>query len=206
MRRPSPGNRGRSAEDLVAWAFRRLRERRLAFVERVTPPFRAAWRGGRLAAFPERRGLPDFVGFLPPAGRGVLFDVKSTREASWHWDLGRARSSKASQAADLEEAGRMGVVAGLLVAFWPRRLDAWPTWAWIPWPLLSSVSAGRWTPEALRQAGADVWTHGPDTELAGIAMSDVSFLAPLLRQAAVENVADLLLAQAHAAQEEGNAL
>lgn len=176
--------RGQAAEELVEWAFRRLRERGLVFVVRVTPPAKIVRRGGAPVAYVQRAGLPDFIGFLPPHGRGVLFDVKSTREASWSWEEGRGRAArtKAHQVADLMEAGRHGVLAGLLLCFWGTR-PGWPTWVWLSWPLLPQVAVGAWRLSALDVLpGAVLWEQTSSTP-------DEAFLVPIRRQDAMPPMA-----------------
>lgn len=153
-------SRGQWAEEWIEHRCRRLNASGEAFIRRVTPPAKLV--SGPLGprAFFQGSGLPDFVGFLC-GGRGILFDVKSTRKKSWGWAEGKNLRTKARQTLDLERAGEVfGVVAGLLIGFMPSQGE-YPTWAWVPWRLLHRVGAGNWTPEDLKEIGAAVWQERP---------------------------------------------
>lgn len=168
--------RGRAAEELLTWIFRRLEQDGVAWV-RKTHPETGVDREGR--RFFRAAGPPDYLGWMTVPGkaplvRAVAFDVKETRARSWAWPEGRNLRTKQRQMADLRSAGEQGALAGLLIIFWPTRGVTNPMMLWVPWRSLPLVSTGSWTAERLRGeafALRVVWPAGEDPHILGTARS-----------------------------------
>lgn len=145
--------RGSGAEILLDFACTRWAQDGLAWVRKTDPRTMVDDHG---QPFFVAGGLPDYIGFLGPAaqqlctGRGILFDVKSTRKATWSWTSGRRRT-KERQLQDIADAARFNVLAGLVVLFWAVEPLAGVNArvVCIPWWHVAQVASGTWSEEDL---------------------------------------------------------
>ncbi|CAM4018597.1 Holliday junction resolvase RecU [Geobacillus stearothermophilus] len=75
----SVANRGMAFEHLIEYTNRCYRIKGIAHIEKVPTPWKVIRRGNRIiSAFPEKKGMVDFIGIAH--GRMIAFDAKSTRE------------------------------------------------------------------------------------------------------------------------------
>ncbi|MGG3737215.1 Holliday junction resolvase RecU [Aeribacillus pallidus] len=75
----SYANRGMSFEHLVEYTNRCYLMKGIAHIEKVPTPWKVIRQGKRIiSAFPEKKGMVDFIGVSH--GRMIAFDAKSTRE------------------------------------------------------------------------------------------------------------------------------
>lgn len=111
-------NRGSALEDLVALTLAAYEGRGAALIRKVPDPWRVVRRGGRIAgAFPERKGLVDYIGVW--RSRAVAFDCKECAR--------RLEFSKVPphQLEFLLRWEACGGIAGLLLWFWREGAFAW---------------------------------------------------------------------------------
>jgi len=169
--------RGAMAEELIALACRRLEPQGRAFIRQTHPATGQDVQGRR---YFKHAGACDFFGFLP-GGRGIMFDLKSTRTGRFSWpDRSHSYRTKARQIEDLVTAGRdFGVLSGLVVLFWAAgsgfevRTDRL---FWVPWLYAPQISNGQssWKPERLAKSGMAVeatWRAAEDPDFLGAALA-----------------------------------
>jgi len=162
---------GSGAEEIIGLACRRLEQDGRAFIRQTHPPTGQTADGHR---FFKRGGAVDFFGFTPD-GRGLMFDVKSTRTGQFTWaERAHTRGTKDRQVTDLIQAGKFNVLSGLVIVFWVhgqvKKLvsrDQYDRLAWIPWWFVRTVSAGAWTPRRMIEAQIvteAAWSPGGDPD------------------------------------------
>jgi len=168
--------RGALAEELIALACRRLEQQGRAFIRQTHPATGQDVQGRR---YFRHAGACDFFGFLP-GGRGIMFDLKSTRTGRFSWpDRSHSYRTKVHQIEDLVTAGRdFGVLSGLIVLFWgcPRATDPWDRLFWVSWQHAPRVadSQSSWRPERLAELGMAVeapWPAAEDPDFLGAALA-----------------------------------
>ncbi len=163
---------GRRAEQLVEWACKRLEQEGRAWIRKTEPGVGIVPRHGTV--FFRAGGPPDFMGFLA-GGRGVCFDLKTTAGRAFEWKVRTGRSpreafrharTKERQLADLEGAGGVGALAGLLLILESASASPpGPRCVWIDWRGLRRLAEGRWTTAqilGLLPAVEAVWKGGED--------------------------------------------
>ena len=154
----------------------RLEQQGRAFIRQTHPATGQDVQGRR---YFKHAGACDFFGFLP-GGRGIMFDLKSTRTGRFSWpDRSHSYRTKARQVEDLVAAGRdFGVLSGLMVLFWggPRLIGRSDRLFWVPWQFAPQVSDGQssWKPERLVELGMAVeasWRAAEDPDFLGAALA-----------------------------------
>ena len=111
-------NRGSALENLVALTLAAYEERGVALVRKVPEPWKVVRRGGRVAgAFPERKGLVDYIGVW--RGRGVAFDCK---ECGTRLEFSKVPPHQLRFLLGWESCGGL---AGLVAWFWREGAFAW---------------------------------------------------------------------------------
>lgn len=180
--------RGRTAEELISWTNARLSFEGRAWIRKAEAP--AGMRRGGNAYF-KAAGPPDYQGVLA-GGRAIVFELKSTEAAAFAWPdrQGRGGRTKARQLADLAEAGGLGALCGLLIAFTaPLRRGAVPTFAWVPWQRIPAIAQGRWSLERLLGEGGAIpveWPAAGDPDyLTAAGLAEIG-ADPIVRDALAE--------------------
>lgn len=159
---------GRRAEEMLEWACKRLFQDGRAWIRKTEPPTGGG--GWRWKTFFRGAAPPDFMGFLGGVGdlrgRGVCFDLKTTVDDAFAWNVRspRHRRTKERQIADLEQTGeRFGALSGLLLVL--SSAGPQPRMFWIDWRGVRRLADGRWSAEAilgLLPAAEALWKPGED--------------------------------------------
>lgn len=169
--------RGRLAEMMLEMVNGRLAAAEIAFVTHTHPSTRVVGRdeGGPMLRFGSG-GAPDYQGTLA-GGRAVVFELKSTEERTFTWQRagrGRRELTRLRQLAAIELHGRLGALAGVLVAFTGGlKRGQQIEFAWVDWAATRALMSGGWSLDGLMVHPGGrrvVWARGdPDWIAAALA-------------------------------------
>ncbi len=128
----SHANRGSALEDLIEAQNAVYRSRGIAVVAKVPTPWKVQWRGGKIAgAFPERKGICDYVGCA--GARAVGIEAKETEIDRLAWD-----KIPDHQRDWLSAYDRAGAIAGVVI-LWAGRGEVWA----VPWRDIAVAMVGQ---------------------------------------------------------------
>lgn len=150
-----PRNTGKTAESIIEYILRNMERRGEAWARHTHPSIVTDKFGRKFYRDP---GAPDYVGCIK-GGRMWLFDVKSTTQDAW--GPGKGSRTLERQLSDIEAAGALGALSGLLLVFLaysPMQL------LWVPHQNVRKLLGHIWTPTKMLEStgGAVAWDwHGP---------------------------------------------